>query len=99
MRQTVKCKGINRIEKRAIEALAILPIIELISKKIGRDEAKAMLKEANQTEAFQRGQSMAKKQNVIDELAKDVDTWGEGGNYIEGRLMQVGSWDTQSWWR
>ena len=78
---TVKCKGINRIEKRAIEALAILPIIELVSKKIGRDEAKAMLKEVNQTEAFQRGQNMAKKQNVIDELAKDVDTWGEGGNW------------------
>jgi hypothetical protein len=81
MKRTVEYKGINRIEKRAIEALAILPIIEMVSQKIGRDAARAILKEVNQKEAYQRGQSMMKEQNVIDELVKEVATWGEGGTW------------------
>lgn len=79
MKRIVEGKGINRIEKRAIEALAILPIIKLVAEKIGRDEAVAILREVNQKEAFQRGRKMMKEKNVIEELAKDVDTWGEGG--------------------
>lgn len=71
---------INRIDKRTIEALAVLPIIELISDKFGRREALAILKEVNQKEAFQRGQKKAVEgQNTIDQLVKDVDTWGQGG--------------------
>jgi len=81
MKQTVECKAINRIEKRAIEALAILPIIKLVSEKIGMDEAVAILKEVNQKEAFKRGRKMMKEENVVEELVKDVDTWGEGGNW------------------
>lgn len=79
MKRIVEYKTINRIEKRAIEALAILPIIKLVSEKIGSDEAVAILKEVNQKEAFQRGREMMKEENVIEELVKDVDTWGEGG--------------------
>lgn len=79
MKRNVESNEINRIEKRAIEALAIFPIIKLVSQKIGRDEAAAILQEVNQKEAFQRGQKMMKEQNVIDELVKEVDSWGEGG--------------------
>jgi hypothetical protein len=81
MKRTAESKAINRIEKRTIEALAILPIIKLVSEKIGRDEAAVILKEANQKEAFQRGREMMKEENVIEELVKDVDTWGEGGTW------------------
>ena len=35
----------------------------------------------NQKEAFLRGREMMKKENVIEELVKDVGTWGEGGNW------------------
>ncbi len=74
---------LNRIEKRAIEALAIAPVIKAVSQKIGRDEAIAILREVNQQEAFQRGQNMVKTErpNGITELVDDVASWGDGGNW------------------
>ena len=81
MKRTDECKEINRIEKRAIEAMAILPIIKLVSEKLGMDEARAILREVNQNEAFERGRKMMKEQKVIEELVNDVDTWGEGGDW------------------
>ena len=54
-------KELNRIEKRAIEALAIAPVIRAVSQRIGRDEALTILEEVNQQEAFQRGRIMAEE--------------------------------------
>jgi hypothetical protein len=81
MKNHSKKKEINRIEKRAIEALAIAPVIKAISQRIGNDEALAVLREVNQQEAYQRGQNTVKTKglNGIEELVKDVATWGEGG--------------------
>ncbi len=74
-------KELNRIEKRAIEALVIAPVIRALSLRIGRDEALAILLEANQQEAFLRGQSMVgtEGQNGMEELVNEVAGWGEGG--------------------
>ena len=52
MKKQLENKGLNRIEKRAIEALAIVPVIKAVSKRIGKDEALAILKEVNQHEHF-----------------------------------------------
>ncbi len=80
MKKHLENKELSRIEKRAIEALAIAPVIKAVSQRIGRDEALAILKEINQQEAFLRGQNMMTEgQNGIDELVNDVATWGEGG--------------------
>jgi hypothetical protein len=81
MKKRLEGKGLNRIEKRAIEALAIVPVIREVSRIIGKDEALKILKEVNQQEAFQRGQDLmrSEEQNGIEELKKDVATWGEGG--------------------
>ena len=81
MKDHVGNKELNRIEKRAIEALAIAPVILALSQRIGRDEALAILLEVNQQEAFQRGQSMmgTEGQNGIEELVNEVAGWGEGG--------------------
>jgi len=81
MKKQVEKKGFNRIEKRAIEALAIVPVIRALSQRIGTDEALSILKEVNQQEAFQRGQSMMKieGQNGIEELVDEVASWGDGG--------------------
>lgn len=81
MKKHSEKKEINRIEKRAIEALAIAPVIKAVSQRIGNDKALAILKEVNQQEAYQRGQNIAKTKglNGIKELVKDVATWGEGG--------------------
>ena len=73
----------NRIEKQAVEALAVAPVIREVAQSIGMDRALAILREVNRQEAFHRGQSMQKSegQNGIDELVDEVATWGEGGVY------------------
>ena len=76
-------RNISRLEKRAIEALAIAPVMREFSKIVGKKEALAVLIEINQEEAFERGRNMAKDEpgNAIEILAKDVSTWGEGGGW------------------
>lgn len=81
MKRHIENKELNRIEKRAIEALAVAPVIRAVAERIGMDSALAILREVNRQEAFQRGQSMRKSdgQNRVDELVDEVATWGEGG--------------------
>ncbi len=81
MKKHIENKELNRVEKRAIEALAVAPVIRAVSQRIGREEALAILQEVNQQEAFQRGQSMMEKegQNGIEELVNEVAGWGEEG--------------------
>jgi len=81
MKKHIENKELNRIEKRAIEALAIAPVIRAVAQRIGMDSTLAILREVNRQEAFQRGQNMRKSdgQNGIDVLVDDVATWGDGG--------------------
>ena len=71
----------NRIEKRAIEALVIAAVIPEISHRLGEKEALKIVRGINQSEAFERGRNMAKEaeEETIEFLVKDVATWGEGG--------------------
>jgi hypothetical protein len=91
MQEKTADKELNRIEKRAIEALAIAPVIRAVSERIGRDEALAILKEVNEQEAFQRGRNMAKKmgQNGIEALVDEVAGWGRGGVWEMDVLEQT----------
>ena len=84
-------KDLNRIEKRAIEAMAVAPIIRAVSQKIGKHEALKILQEVNEQEAYQRGQHMQKKDgaNGIAELVIDVASWGEGGAWEMEVLEQT----------
>ena len=84
-------KELNRIEKRAIAALAVAPISRSLSQRIGRDETLALLQEVNQQEAFQRGRSMAEEmeRNGIEELVDDVAGWGRGGVWEMDVLEQT----------
>jgi hypothetical protein len=72
---------INRIEKRAIEASVVAPIIQAVAQRIGKEEALAILQEVNEKEAFQRGESIRNKlgNTGIPELVDDVATLGIGG--------------------
>ena len=81
MKKHIENTALNRIEKRAIEALAVVPVIRAVSQRIGKEEALAILQDVNQQEAFQRGQRMREKegQNGIEELVNEVASWGEGG--------------------
>ncbi len=81
MKTHVETNEISRIEKRAIEASAVAPIIQVVAHRIGKEEALAILQEVNEKEAFQRGESMRKTIGTpgIPELVEDVATWGIGG--------------------
>ncbi len=72
---------LNRLEKRAIEASAIAPVIKAVAQRIGEEEALAILQEVNEKEAFQRGLYIRNKseRTGIPELVEDVTTWGIGG--------------------
>lgn len=73
----------NRIEKRAIEAAAIAPVVRAVSQRLGKEEALAILKEIHQQEALERGRNLANEsgENGIETLAEDVATWGAGGRW------------------
>ena len=81
--------AISRIERRAIEALAVAPVMRAIERRIGRDEALALLTEVNQQEAFDRGRCLAEEygRNGIDELVEDVAGWAAGGS-MEVEVLQ-----------
>lgn len=81
----------NRIEKRAIEAAAIAPVIQVVAQKLGKKEALEILKEINQQEAFERGGNLAGEngENAIETLVKDVATWGAGGGWEMEVLEQT----------
>jgi len=72
---------LNRIEKRALEAQAVVPVLEAVAKRVGREKARAILVEVNEAEAFERGGKQAKETGPhgIDELAEEVASWGQGG--------------------
>lgn len=91
MQENTADKELNRIEKRAIEALAIAPLIRAVSERIGRDEALTILEEVNQREALQRGRNTAEKmgQNGIAELVDEVAGWGRGGVWEMDVLEQT----------
>ena len=74
-------KDISRLEKRAIEALAIAPLIRELSKTVGKKKVLALLRDINESEAFKRGRKVAEtyRAATIDLLVKDVATWGDDG--------------------
>lgn len=84
---------ISRIERRAIEAQAVAPIIRALEKRIGREDAIALLTEINRQEAFSRGRAVADEtdRNSIDILAEDVATWGDGSSMEIEVLKHTGA--------
>lgn len=80
---------LNRIEKRAIQASAIAPVIQAVAQRIGREEAFAILQEVNEEEAFLRGQLLRKQleSTGIPELVEEVATWGVGSG-LEMEILE-----------
>ena len=82
MTSSSESNTLNRIEKRAIKALAVVPIIQAVARRMGKEEALAILQDVNEKEAFQRGRSIREQRGGrtgIPELVEDVATWGIGG--------------------
>ena len=74
---------LNRVERREIEALAVVPYLRAVAQRIGLDQACAILREVNRTEAWQRGKTLAQTmgRNDIEALIEEVETWGRGGGW------------------
>ena len=81
MKKQSESNELSRIEKRAIEASAVVSVIQAVAQRVGKEEALAILQEVNKKEAFQRGESIRNKlgNTGIPELVEDVATWGIGG--------------------
>jgi hypothetical protein len=74
-------KELNRIEKRAIEALAVVPVIRAVAERIGLKAALGLLCEVNEREAYEHGRAVAQARgsNDINALVEEVEGWGRGG--------------------
>jgi len=73
----------SRLERRAIEASAVAPLVRAIADRFGREEALALLTAVNREEAFRRGREAAgaPDDDVIATLVRDVAGWGRGGEW------------------
>lgn len=82
---------LTRIERRAIEARAVAPVIRAVARRIGWQDALAILTEASRQEAFQRGRAVAEEagRGGIEELIRDVASWGRGGRWEMEVLEQT----------
>ena len=80
--QTTTC-DISRIDKRTIEACAIVPVLEALEPTVPMRDLIGTLQQANEKEAFQRGRAMGVscREHVIAALVRDVAGWGEGGTW------------------
>jgi hypothetical protein len=72
---------VERIEKRIIEAKALIPLIEELEKFLPMEAIHDLLSNQNKREAYLRGKSISANisSKTIDTLFKDVNTWGDDG--------------------
>ncbi|MDH3828311.1 MAG: L-2-amino-thiazoline-4-carboxylic acid hydrolase, partial [Desulfobacterales bacterium] len=72
---------ISLIERRVIEAQAIVPLIIAFGKKVGLEQAKAIVQRNNEAASRDYGRRCAAAvgSNTMADLAVEVASWGEGG--------------------
>lgn len=83
MRDAENHENMSRLERRAVEALAIAPLVRAVAERLGHGEALSLLAAVNQQEAYQRGRRAAAEsgEDVIAALVRDVAGWGRGGEW------------------
>lgn len=74
-------KQISLIEKRVIEAQAIVPLITAFGQELGLEKAKTIVQKINEAASFTYGRDYAAqiKSNTLDDLITEISSWGEGG--------------------
>lgn len=74
-------KEISLIERRIIEAQTIVPLIIAFGKKVGLEQAKAIVQRNNEESSRAYGGQCAATMgsNLMADLAEEVASWGEGG--------------------
>jgi len=74
-------EAISLIERRVIEAQIIVPLIIAFGKKVGLEQAKAIVQRNNEEASRDYGRRCAATvgSNTMADLAGEVASWGEGG--------------------
>ncbi len=72
---------ISLIERRIIEAQTIVPLIIAFGKKVGLEQAKAIVQRNNEEASRNYGRRCAASlgSNTMADLAGEIVSWGEGG--------------------
>ena len=83
MEDIVVQKELNRVEKRAIEAMVVVPIVRAMAERLGFSEALSICCRVNEKEAYERGRTLAREtgRNDIEALVEEVQGWGRGGGW------------------
>ena len=74
-------KKVDPVEKRAIEASVLVPVIKAVGEKTGIDAATAIVRQTLEEMSRAYGEACAKEKggNSISDLAEVVAGWAEGG--------------------
>ncbi len=78
------------IERRVIEAQAIVPLIIAFGKEVGLEKAIAIVQRKNEEESREYGRRCVADtgSNTVADLAREIASWGEGGALVEEVLEQ-----------
>lgn len=74
-------KQISLIEKRIIEAQAVVPLIIAFGNEIGLEKAKAIVQAHNEAASRAYGRDCAAKTgtDTLPDLIREISSWGAGG--------------------
>lgn len=83
-------EDIHLIDRRVIEAQAVVPLIQAFARIVGLDQAKEVLQKLNEETSREYGRSLAAGLEAvgIKELAQELAAWGEGG-VLEEEVLEL----------
>lgn len=72
---------VNLIDRRVIEANALVPVIRAFGERIGLDAAKAVAQKTHENMSRQYGRACAEEKgsNIMADLAEVISSWAKGG--------------------
>ena len=80
---------ISLIERRVIEAQAVVPLIVAFGKQVGLEQAKTIVQRHNEKASREYGRRCAATMgtNTMADLAREVASWGNGG-VLEEEILE-----------
>ncbi len=83
MQSKINFENISRIDKRTIEANAIVPLIKQFSKQFGETKTIEILTKLSEKEAFDRGERTQDlgQYKKLDGIFEEVSNWGDGDSW------------------
>jgi len=84
---------ISLIERRVIEAQAVVPLIVAFGRQVGLEQAKAIVQRNSEEASREYGRQCAVTigTNSMVDLAREVASWGDGG-VLEEEILEHDEW-------